>query len=107
MTTAKTEIIIHDNTIGKVWQIKSDKLCFDRKTLHDYLRLVVQQSHGRKTLAYIAATHLATSKNRATLVRANKTLCNVRTNVRAFNCDDFDRNWSHLNIVHVHYFDAT
>ena len=62
MTTVKTEIIIHDDTIGKVWQIKSDKLYFDRKTLHDYLRLVVQQSHGRKTLAYIAATHLGTLK---------------------------------------------
>ena len=48
---AKTEIVIHGNTIGKVWQIKGDKSCFDRKTLQDYLRLVEQQFHGRKALA--------------------------------------------------------
>ena len=46
-------------------------------------------------------------KNRASLVRADKTLYDVRTNGRALHCDNFDRIWSHLNSVHVNYSDAT
>ena len=68
---------------------------------------VEQQSHGRTTHAKTAATRLTTFKNRASLVQADKTLYNVRMNGRALHCDNFDRIWSHLNIVHVIYSDAT
>ena len=44
---------------------------------------VEQQSHGRTTHAKTAATRLTTFKNRASLVRADKTLYDVRTNGRA------------------------
>ena len=87
--------------------MKADKSCYDRKTLHDYMQHVEQQSHGRTTHAKTAATRLTTFKNRASLVRADKTLYDVRTNGRALHCDNFDRIWSHLNIVHVKYSDAT
>ena len=68
---------------------------------------VEQQSHGRTTHTKTAATRLTTFKNRASLVRADKTLYDVRTNGRALHCDTFDRIWSHLNSVHVNYSDAT
>ena len=68
---------------------------------------VEQQSHGRTTHTKTAATRLTTFKNRASLVRADKTLYDVRTNGRALHCDNFDRIWSHLNSVHVNYSDAT
>ena len=92
---------------GTAWQIEADKSCYDSKTLHDYMQHVEQQSHGRTTHAKTAATRLTTFKNRASLVRADKTLYDVRTNGRALHCDNFDRIWSHLNSVHVNYSDAT
>ena len=52
---------------------------------------VEQQSHGRTTHAKTAATGLTTFKNRASLVRADKTFYDVRTNGRALHCDNFDR----------------
>ena len=48
------------------------------------MKHVEQQSHGRTTHAKTAATRLTTFKNRASLVRADKTLYDVRTNGRAF-----------------------
>ena len=103
----KTEMLIHGiYTSGTALQIEADKSCYDRK-LHDYMQHVAQPSHGRTTHAKTAATRLTTYKNRASLVRADKTLYDVRTNGRALHCDNFDRIWSHLNIVHVNYSDAT
>ena len=61
--------------------------------LHDYMQHVEQQSHGRTTHAKTAATRFTTFKNRASLVRADKTLNDVRTNSRALHCDNFE---SHL-----------
>ncbi len=52
-------------------------MCNGRTTLQDYLRHVLQHSHGRTTHAYKGANHLATFEIRATLLRVNTTLCNV------------------------------
>ena len=54
---------------------------------------VEQQSHCRTTHAKTAATGLSTFKNLASLVGADKTLYDVRTNGRALHCDNFDRIW--------------
>ena len=101
-------MLIHGiHTSGTAWQIEADKSCYDRKTLHDYMQHVEQQSHGRTTHAKTGAIRLTTFKNHASLMRADKTLYDVRTNGRALHCDNFDRIWSHLNSVHVNYSDAT
>ena len=46
--------------------------------------LVMQQTHGRKTLALMAVIHLAILNNHALLVWAHTTLCNSGTNTHAF-----------------------
>ena len=96
------------HAIITIWNgAKADKSCYDRQTLHDYMQHVEHQSHCHTTHAKTAATRLTTFKNRASLVRSDKTLYDVRTNGRALHCDNFDRIWSHLNSVHVNYSDAT
>ena len=85
-------MLIHGiHTSGTAWQIEADKSCYDRKTWHDYMQHVEQQSHCRTTHAKTAATGLSTFKNLASLVGADKTLYDVRTNGRALHCDNFDR----------------
>ena len=54
-------MLIHGiHTSGTAWKIEADKSCYDRKTLHDNMQHVEQQSHGRKTHAKTAATRLTT-----------------------------------------------
>ena len=54
-------MLIHGiHTSGTTWQIEADKSCYDRKTLHDNMQHVEQQSHGRTTQAKTAATRLTT-----------------------------------------------
>ena len=92
---------------GKAWQIEADKSCNDSKTLQDYKRHVELQSHGSKTQALTDAIHLTTFKNRASLLLVHETLQDDRTNVRALHCYNLDRIRSHLNGVHVLYFEET
>ena len=89
------------------WQIESYKACNDRKILQENMRHIEQQSNGCETRTETAVINLTTFKKPASLLQVYKTLQDIHTNVHASHCDNLDCILSHLNSVHVHYFEET